>query len=338
MEIIDSLIFTQAFVWGAIHFRKSLHLRFYLGIAFSLTGLIFITRYLLSTGKIAGPEVFIQGNTAIILTSLLQFILKNQFVKRRVLNHYILGLILFISLIVLVLTYYLEWGNQFYWGYLTGLGFTMIIYSWIKLLHEIKKKGYSLIWYDDPVIRLNLIIISSMSIILIYGFVMLITGDEPPLKDSPASRLFYYLLALLLFISGYNSISLVTVEKEIKKGKKPRHAPESAWPEKIREFMQNEKPYLDCELTLGKLAGMLDVDEHVLTRVLNEEMGMNFYSLINSYRVETVKKKLEDPSQRRFTIMAAAYESGFNSKSAFYRIFKEYTGLTPSEFLADKTK
>jgi AraC-like DNA-binding protein len=333
MEIVDSLIFTQAFVWGAIHYRKSRNLRFYLGIAFLLTGLIFISRYLLSTGKIAGPEIFIQGNTVIILTSFLQFILKAKFVKTRLLNDFIPAIILIVSLIILVLTYYLKWGNNFYWGYLSGLGLIMIIYSWIKVLNDIKRKAYSVIWYDDPEIRLSIIILSSLSIVLCFGFVLLVTKNETQGNNGPATGIFYYLVALLLFITGYNSISLVSPDKFLKGAKKTRPVHESVWPEKIRELMQNEKPYLDCELTLGKMAGMLDIDEHKLTVVLNEEMGINFFSLINGYRVETIKKKLEDPSRRKFTIMAAAYESGFNSKSAFYRTFREFTGLTPKEYI-----
>lgn len=98
--------------------------------------------------------------------------------------------------------------------------------------------------------------------------------------------------------------------------------------------MEDQKPYLDNELSLVKMADMLEISEYELTRLLNHEMDTNFYTLVNDYRMENVLKLLKESDKRKFTIMASAYESGFNSKSAFYRIFKEYTKLTPKEYLA----
>ena len=61
-------------------------------------------------------------------------------------------------------------------------------------------------------------------------------------------------------------------------------------------------------------------------------MGKNFYTLVNDYRIEEVKRRLEDPRYRNLTILAIAYDSGFNAKSSFNTIFKEQTGMTPSEY------
>jgi AraC-like DNA-binding protein len=43
-----------------------------------------------------------------------------------------------------------------------------------------------------------------------------------------------------------------------------------------------------------------------------------------------VKKLLE--SDTKYTNLGIAFDCGFNSKSSFHRIFKEVTGLTPSEY------
>ena len=51
------------------------------------------------------------------------------------------------------------------------------------------------------------------------------------------------------------------------------------------------------------------------------------------YRVEEVKQRLKDSKYKNFTILAIAYDSGFNSKSAFNTIFKDLTGMTPSQYL-----
>lgn len=103
--------------------------------------------------------------------------------------------------------------------------------------------------------------------------------------------------------------------------------------EMINQHMSQEKPYLDRELTIYDLSTQLKIPRHILSEVINEHMGKNFYNLVNDYRVEEVKKRLENPEFKQLTILAIAYDSGFNSKSSFNTIFKEKTGFTPSEYL-----
>jgi AraC-like DNA-binding protein len=100
----------------------------------------------------------------------------------------------------------------------------------------------------------------------------------------------------------------------------------------IGKYMVIEKPYLDRELTIYDLAEQLKIPRHFLSEVINEHLGKNFYNLVNDYRVEEVKHRMEDPAYRNLTILAIAYDSGFNSKSSFNTIFKEKTGMTPSEY------
>ena len=54
--------------------------------------------------------------------------------------------------------------------------------------------------------------------------------------------------------------------------------------------------------------------------------------LINEYRLEEVKKSLEDPKHQNYTVLAIAYDAGFNSKSTFNDYFKKSTGMTPSQY------
>ena len=73
--------------------------------------------------------------------------------------------------------------------------------------------------------------------------------------------------------------------------------------------MENKKAYLE-------------------NNIINENLYKNFFDFINTYRIEEMKKQLQGES--KYTILGIAYESGFNSKSSFNRIFKKYTGQTPS--------
>ena len=103
---------------------------------------------------------------------------------------------------------------------------------------------------------------------------------------------------------------------------------------KIRKYMVIKKPYLDRDLTIFDLSSQLHISRHALSEVINEHMGMNFYNLVNEYRVKEVKDRMKSEDYRQLTILAIAYDSGFNSKSSFNTIFKEKTGQTPSEYLA----
>jgi len=100
----------------------------------------------------------------------------------------------------------------------------------------------------------------------------------------------------------------------------------------IEKYMAIEKPYLNRELTIYDLAGQLNIPRHFISEVINEHMGKNFYSLVNEYRVKEVKQRIVDPAYSHLTILAIAYDSGFNSKSSFNTIFKEHTGMTPSGY------
>ncbi len=102
--------------------------------------------------------------------------------------------------------------------------------------------------------------------------------------------------------------------------------------EKLSEYMKSSRPYLNPELTLSQLAGDLGISSHFLSQVINEKFGLNFFDFINSYRVEEFKERTADPKYSNFSLLGIALECGFNSKSAFNRIFKQKTGLTPSQF------
>lgn len=102
--------------------------------------------------------------------------------------------------------------------------------------------------------------------------------------------------------------------------------------EKLKIYMEDEKPYINMDLTLKDLALALDTYPHYITQVLNTIVNQNFYDFINTYRVEEMRRRLHDPQFNNLTILAVAYDCGFNSKSSFNRIFKQKTGLTPSEY------
>jgi len=100
----------------------------------------------------------------------------------------------------------------------------------------------------------------------------------------------------------------------------------------IIAYMEIKKPYLDGNLRMGQLAEALSISTNQLSQVLNQELNKNFNEFINEYRVAEVKQKLHDSKCDHLTMVAIAQDSGFNSKNAFNRAFKYYTGKTPSQY------
>jgi AraC-like DNA-binding protein len=102
---------------------------------------------------------------------------------------------------------------------------------------------------------------------------------------------------------------------------------------KIEKFMDNEKPYLDPELTIEKLSEEMRIKKLLLSQTLNKGFNKNFFTFIKEYRIRHVEIELKNKSNEERTIMDIAYMSGFNSKTGFNRAFKEVTGKTPTEYL-----
>lgn len=108
--------------------------------------------------------------------------------------------------------------------------------------------------------------------------------------------------------------------------------------EKILDFMKTEKPHLNPELTIQDLSKQMNITRHHLTEILNNDLGKNFFNFINEYRVAEVKKRLLDEKFEHLTIVAIAFDSGFNSKSTFNSIFKQQTQNTPSKWRNEELK
>jgi AraC-like DNA-binding protein len=102
--------------------------------------------------------------------------------------------------------------------------------------------------------------------------------------------------------------------------------------------MQNDKPYLDAELTIDSLAESIACTRHHLSQAINEQLNKSFYDYINHYRVEEAKHLLIDPSKDNHKIASIAYDAGFNSISTFNDVFKKVTGNTPSQYRKHREK
>ena len=85
--------------------------------------------------------------------------------------------------------------------------------------------------------------------------------------------------------------------------------------------------------SLKDLASYLELPANYLSQLLNLGFQKNFSEYVNTFRVNEFKERVLKEENKGLTIMAVAYDSGFNSKTVFNTFFKKMEGTTPNTFL-----
>ncbi len=99
---------------------------------------------------------------------------------------------------------------------------------------------------------------------------------------------------------------------------------------KLKQVMEADKPYKSSGLKSSDIAKKMEISTHQLSQLLNDNYNKSFSVFINEYRVEEAKLLIQ--SNTKFTLDAIGNESGFNSKSTFYTVFKRVVGMTPAKY------
>ncbi len=102
--------------------------------------------------------------------------------------------------------------------------------------------------------------------------------------------------------------------------------------EKLDDLMSREKPYLRSDLTIGEVAGTLEINRTYLSDAINRIYGNSFTVYVNQMRIRDAVKIISDPSSDQYTVDALAQMTGFSNRNTFHNAFVKTTGLTPSEF------
>jgi AraC-like DNA-binding protein len=126
------------------------------------------------------------------------------------------------------------------------------------------------------------------------------------------------------------SPSNVIQQKYAKSGLSAEHL--ERYKSQLTALMQTEQAYLNSELTLPRLAALVECPVNHLSQVINSGFGMSFFDYLNQYRIEEAKKLLHLEDGQLQAILSIAFEVGFNSNSAFYAAFKKSCGQTPAQF------
>lgn len=151
--------------------------------------------------------------------------------------------------------------------------------------------------------------------------------------------LFWVLVVAAIYFVAYKlwttpALLLLPVLQEIKRDSGKQEPIPVAQIEVLTRYMQDNKPFLDPELSIGDLADALFLPKHQLSRIINQGFGKNFFDFVNTFRIQTfIEMRIADSSQQKNTL-ELAYACGFNSKSAFNRAFLKETGKSPRDYFA----
>lgn len=228
------------------------------------------------------------------------------------------------------------------------------------LINRHQRNMKNLVSYTSGRITLSWLLVISISFYVTYvsvfllGIYVIFAGDPSYDPTIPS----YFGLTFFAFAFSFYGFKQPGIFNEILVERKPRIQPgepennqeakyersglkekdAKKYMERLLSYMDDEKPYLDVDLTIHDVSRSLDIPRHYLTQVINGLMGKNFYTFINEYRIREVKRLLVDENFSKFTLTSIAYEAGFSSKSSFNSVFKSSTGMTPTEFRESRLK
>jgi len=226
-----------------------------------------------------------------------------------------------------------------YWILIVLLFLTYIILSilMVRKYKQIVKESYSNVEYAD-LSWLHLLIYGSFFFAINPIIKILYSGYPSEMVVDIASFIFMNVVGLkgglqsITFIKQPLKINSIPENKPAYTNYGLRSLDAEKLSEKLNEYMESEKAYLNPDLSLKDLAVAMGTYTHYITQVLNTIFNQNFYDFVNRYRIEEAEYQLIDPQKANFTILAIAFDCGFNSKATFNRVFKGKNGVTPREY------
>jgi AraC-type DNA-binding domain-containing proteins len=239
-----------------------------------------------------------------------------------------------------------------FFGYVFQILLVYYVISALIIVIKFKKQSIHYYSYNSYKISLNWLIMMILSFFVFVILIIIISllyekgkiGYNVHIFRHSVELTFVYVLSLWGFRQNQlNSVistnSIENQEDETNDSLTGKYQKSGLKKEDAKNYIQNLKLYMeeteiwkDPELSISKLSSQTSIPKHQLSEVLNEYLGKSFYIFVNEYRVEYAKKLLSKKEYHNWSILAIAYECGFNSKTAFNIFFKKYTQLTPSEF------
>ncbi|MEX0288492.1 MAG: helix-turn-helix domain-containing protein [Flavobacteriaceae bacterium] len=101
----------------------------------------------------------------------------------------------------------------------------------------------------------------------------------------------------------------------------------------ILNKLEVDKMYLQDDLNLRSFSKAIALSPAYVSEIINQRFNCSFKKLLSQYRFEEAKNRIDKNKDQKIKLIDIAFESGFNNKVSFYRTFKEFEGISPSEYL-----
>ena len=108
--------------------------------------------------------------------------------------------------------------------------------------------------------------------------------------------------------------------------------------DRIRDTMEERKPYLDPDFTLDDLARLMGVPKHHIYHCLNGTLNVRFTRMRAEYRIRHAIRLIDEGAGSGKSLQTIGLESGFSSRSSFIIAFCEVTGQTPRDYLRGRSE
>jgi len=219
-----------------------------------------------------------------------------------------------------------------------GIELSFLSYMLLTFIRLIKVKSQSWMLY----FIIPLIILIGFSIIdeILYFFnynksIFSITDDHLGSYTIIVVTLLFYTITLKLIISP-NDILLSGTSNKYKYSTLDQNQIKKI-KEELTQLMTEKKLFETNDISLIKIAEILNIPRAYISEVLNNHMNTNFQDFVNSYRVEAFIHDLKNRDFDQFSLLGMAQNVGFKSKTTFYSAFKKHTGVTPLEYKKNLT-
>ncbi len=191
--------------------------------------------------------------------------------------------------------------------------------SWLKLLLS----GYAMVWIVSLAYCLSFYIFKRTAE---TGYVLMVAGISG----------FIFINMMILHALKQSAIFSGLTKEEVELLEDSETGDETLLPTTeqkncVEQFMENEKPFLNANLSLNQLAKQMGMSPRELSFVINHGFDKNFFDFVGDYRIRHATELLGFREGGK-TILEVMIESGFNSKSVFNTAFKQKTGMTPTQY------
>lgn len=103
---------------------------------------------------------------------------------------------------------------------------------------------------------------------------------------------------------------------------------------RLKQAMDEDKVYLDPDLTLIGLSNRLKTNRTYLSKIINLNFNCTFSEFINKRRIEYALAIMQERKSQGVSLKEMSAECGYANQASFIRNFSKIMGMTPSEYIA----